>query len=139
MVFFMIFLGKDFGLMAKHERNAAKGDLFTSGGEEFRDLAKADKEAIDSGRGHVIDLILPMMVMIFTAIGAMIFTGFIGGAANVVDAFAGCDAETSLIFSTIVTVLFCAVLYLPRRVIRFKDFMNALPDGAFSSLHLPGH
>ena len=130
MVFFMIFLGKDFGLMAKHERNAAKGDLFTSGGEEFRDLAKADKEAIDSGRGHVIDLILPMMVMIFTAIGAMIFTGFIGGAANVVDAFAGCDAETSLIFSTIVTVLFCAVLYLPRRVIRFKDFMNALPDGA---------
>ena len=73
MVFFMIFLGKDFGLMAKHERNAAKGDLFTSGGEEFKDLAKADQEAIDSGKGHVIDLILPMLVMIFTAIGAMIF------------------------------------------------------------------
>ena len=34
MVFFICFTGFDFGLMKKHEENAAKGDLFTSGGDE---------------------------------------------------------------------------------------------------------
>ena len=36
MVFFTSLLGFDFGLMKKHERNAAHGDLFTSGGEAFQ-------------------------------------------------------------------------------------------------------
>ena len=130
MIFFITWRGIDFRLMAKHERNAAKGDLFTSGGEEFREMASADQKALDSGRGHVCDLILPMLVMIGAAVGAMIYTGFLGGADNVVAAFAGCDAEISLIFSTMVTILFCAVLYLPRRVISFRDFMGALPEGA---------
>ena len=43
MIFFITWRGIDFGLMAKHERNAAKGDLFTSGGEEFREMASADQ------------------------------------------------------------------------------------------------
>ena len=29
--------------MKKHEDNAAKGDLFTSGGEEFKDMGKKKK------------------------------------------------------------------------------------------------
>ena len=130
MVFFITYRGIDFGLMAKHEKNAEAGDLFTSGGEEFRAMAEADAKAMEEGKGHVVDLILPMLVMIFTAIGAMIYTGYLGGATNVVDAFAGCDAEISLIFATIVTVIFTAVLYLPRKVITFKDFMDSLPEGA---------
>ncbi len=47
----------------------------------------------------VIDLLLPVIVLIGSAIGAMIYTGFLGGATDVVSAFAGCDAETSLIFA----------------------------------------
>lgn len=130
MVFFISAKGIDFGLMAKHEKNAGNGDLFTSGGEEFKDIADADKKAFDSGKGHVVDLIAPMLVMIFSAIGAMIYTGFLGGATGPVDAFANCDAETSLIFATLVTVVFTAILYLPRKVLKFKDFMSALPEGA---------
>ena len=130
MVFFIIANNIDFGLMAKHERNAENGDLFTSGGEEFKALAEEDQKAMESDKGKVIDLILPMAVMIVTAIGAMIYTGYLDGAANVVDAFAGCDAEVSLIFSTMVTVIFTGILYLPRKVISFKDFMGALPEGA---------
>mgnify|MGYP000019576793 CR=1 FL=1 len=42
MVFFVIIAGFDFGLMKKHEENAAKGDLFTSGGEEFEKVKKED-------------------------------------------------------------------------------------------------
>ena len=125
MVFTIILTGMDFGLMKKHEKNAAAGDLFTSGGEEFDQV----KEEEISSNGKVIDLVLPVLVLIATAIGAMIYTGFLGGATDVVTAFAGCDAETSLIFATLITVIFMLVLYLPRKVITFKGFMDSFVEG----------
>ena len=125
MVFTIILTGLDFGLMKKHEKNAANGDLFTSGGEEFDQV----KEEEISSNGKVIDLVLPGLVLIVTAIGAMIYTGFLGGATDVVTAFAGCDAETSLIFATLITVMFMLVLYLPRKVITFKGFMDSFVEG----------
>ena len=125
MVFTVILSGLDFGLMKKHEKNAANGDLFTSGGEEFDQV----KEEEISSNGKVIDLVLPVLVLIVTAIGAMIYTGFLGGATDVVTAFAGCDAETSLIFATLLTVMFMLVLYLPRKVITFKGFMDSFVEG----------
>lgn len=125
MVFTIILTGLDFGLMKKHEKNAAVGDLFTSGGEEFDQV----KEEEISSNGKVIDLVLPVLVLIGTAIGAMIYTGFLGGATDVVTAFSGCDAETSLIFATLITVMFMLVLYLPRKVITFKGFMDSFVEG----------
>ena len=125
MVFTIILTGMDFGLMKKHEKNAAAGDLFTSGGEEFDQV----KEEEISSNGKVIDLVLPVLVLIGTAIGAMIYTGFLGGATDVVTAFSGCDAETSLIFATLITVMFMLVLYLPRKVITFKGFMDSFVEG----------
>lgn len=127
MVWFVIGSGLDFGSMRKHEANASAGDLFTSGGEEFQTM---EENSTVNPNGHVIDLILPVVVLIGAAIGAMIYTGFLGGAGNVVDAFANCDAEMSLIFATLIAVIFMAVLYLPRKVIRFKDFMASLAEGA---------
>lgn len=121
----MIIAGFDFGLMKKHEENAAKGDLFTSGGEEFEKVKKEDI----SSNGKVIDLLLPVIVLIGSAIGAMIYTGFLGGATDVVSAFAGCDAETSLIFATMVTVFVMLFLYLPRKVVTFKGFMESFVEG----------
>ena len=59
----------------------------------------------------------------------MVYTGFLGGADNVISAFAGCDAETSLIFASVVTILFMMALYLPRKVITFKSFMDSLSEG----------
>lgn len=125
MVFTIILTGLDFGFMKKHEKNAAAGDLFTSGGEEFDQV----KEEEISSNGKVIDLVLPVLVLIGTAIGAMIYTGFLGGATDVVTAFAGCDAETSLIFATLITVMFMLALYLPRKVITFKGFMDSFVEG----------
>ena len=78
MVFFTSLLGFDFGLMKKHERNAAHGDLFTSGGEAFQNQEIKDPtEGGKFAKGKVIDLIAPMIVMIFTAIATMIWTGYL--------------------------------------------------------------
>ena len=71
MVLYIVITGFDFGLMKKHEQNAAKGDLFTSGAEEFEQV-KAEEI---SAKGRVFDLVLPVAVLIVSAIGAMIYTG----------------------------------------------------------------
>lgn len=125
MVLYIIITGFDFGLMKKHENNAARGDLFTSGRDEFDQIKQEDNVT----NGHVMDLVLPVAVLIITAIGAMIYTGFLDGATDIITAFAGCDAETSLIFSTLITVIFMFILYLPRKVITFKGFMDSLAEG----------
>ena len=125
MVLFLIFANFDVGLMKVHEKNAEKGDLFTSGREEFEQVKE---EEISSG-GKVMDLVLPVLVLIVSAIGAMIYTGFLGGATDIVTAFSGCDAETSLIFATMVTVFFMMLLYLPRKVVTFKGFMDSFVEG----------
>lgn len=128
MVLIVIGWNLDFGLMKKHEQNAANGDLFTSGREEFEAMQEAEKNVNPNGK--VMDLVLPVAVLIASAVFAMVYTGFLGGAGNVIDAFANCDAEMSLIFATMVTVIFMAILYLPRKVISFKNFMGALVEGA---------
>jgi len=67
--------------------------------------------------------------LIVSAIGAMVYTGYLDGATDIISAFAGCSAEISLIFATFVTILFMAVLYLPRKVVSFKGFMDSLTEG----------
>ena len=130
MVFFTSIAGFDFGLMKKHEKNAAKGDLFTSGGEAFKNQEVKDPtEGGKYAKGKVIDLIAPMVVMIATSIGAMIWTGHLNGGTNLVENFANCSSSESLVFAGLVTIGFLLILYLPRRVIGFKDFMNSVPEG----------
>ena len=125
MVIYIAVSGFDFGLMKKHEMNAAKGDLFTSGAEEFEQVKPEEM----SSKGRVLDLVLPVAVLIISAVGAMIYTGFLGGATDIITAFAGCDAETSLIFATFITIMFMLVLYLPRKVVTFKGFMDSFVEG----------
>ena len=125
MVFYIIIRGFDFGLMKKHEMNAENGDLFSGAKDEF------DKVEQEKGNknGKVMDLVLPVAMLIVSAVGAMIYTGYLDGATDIITAFSSCDAETSLIFSTFVTILFTGILYLPRKVITFKGFMESLPEG----------
>lgn len=125
MVIFISVTAFDFGLMKKHEINAANGDLFTSGKDEFEQVSESEVNP----NGKVIDLVLPVAVLIISAVGAMIYTGYLGGATDIITAFSGCDAETSLIFSTMITVFFMLILYLPRKVVTFKGFMDSLVEG----------
>lgn len=125
MVFYIIVRGFDFGLMKKHEINAENGDLFSGAKDEFDKVEQED----GNKNGKVMDLVLPVAMLIGSAVGAMIYTGYLDGATDIVTAFAGCSAETSLIFATFVTIIFMAILYLPRKVVTFKGFMESLPEG----------
>ncbi len=128
MLFAITGMDFDFGIMKTHEENAAKGDLFTSGGEEFKEMQEEDEKA--NPRGRVADLVLPVIILIVSAVLSMIYTGFLGGATGITDAFANCDAEMSLILATGATVVYMAFQYLPRKIVTFKEFMGTFTEGA---------
>ena len=116
----------DFGPMLAHERNAQlDGDLYTTDARPFKD--KADNKPV--GNGKVIDLVLPVIVLIFCCIIGMIYTGGFFDGESFVDAFANCDSATGLMLGSIAALLITFVLYIPRKVLRFREFMDCLPEG----------
>ena len=125
MVIYTSARGIDFGLMKIHEDNAAKGDLFT----DHKDEIQSSEEVKDNKNGRVYDLVLPMILLIVSAVGAMMYTGFSSGAGNIQQAFAECDAEISLIFATFITIVFLFIFYLPRKIVSFNEFMSSFVAG----------
>lgn len=131
MVFFTSASGIDFGLMKEHEEHAAKGDLFTSGGEQFIEEGERERKLNQgNGRAGVRDLVLPMAVMIICSVGAMIWTGYLNGGRSVAGCFANCESAKSLVFATLITLIFTAVLYIPRKIFSVREFMDIIPEGA---------
>ena len=124
----------DFGPMKKHERNALlNGDLFTSG--EETEISDEEAAAASKGKGNVLDLVLPVIVLIISCIIGMVYTGgfFSGEGVGFVQAFSDSDASVGLVLGSFVALVFTMLLYLPRRVISFKECMKTIPQG-FTSM-----
>lgn len=121
----LVVLQVDFGPMAKHEANAQKGDLFTTGDRPYAEV----KQDVIKGKGKVIDLVFPILVLIISCIIGMIYTGGFFDGTGFVDAFAGSDASIGLMlgsfFALIITICFCSI----RRVLSFTDCCNSIPEG----------
>ena len=117
----------DFGPMLEHERNAQlKGDLYTT---ESRPYAGADAAQAPVGSGKVIDLILPVVVLIISCVIGMIYTGGFFDGETFIDAFANCDASVGLLLGSAAALLITFLLYIPRKVLTFRQFMDCLPEG----------
>ncbi len=71
MSLFLIFTGTDFGSMKLHETNAMNGDLFTTEDRPYGD----DVDDGTDTKGHVIDLVAPVIVLIVACIFGMVYTG----------------------------------------------------------------
>ena len=115
----------DFGPMALHERNALKGDLFTT---EARPYADADAHE-DTSKGKVIDLVLPVVVLVIACIIGLIYTGGFFSGESFVSAFANCSASMGLVLGSSVALVFAIIFFMIRRVLSFKDCMACIPEG----------
>ena len=116
----------EFGPMARHEINAKNGDLFT-----VKPPVKEEEENVQK-KGKVIDLVLPVVALIIFCIIGMIYTGgFFGGEhdKDFVNAFANSSAPVGLTYGAFGGILFTLVLYLVRRVLKFKDCMACIEEG----------
>lgn len=124
-------IGKfDYGPMARFERNAARGDLFTTGEHIVSD--SFDEKVSDKGK--VWDLLLPVIVLIVACVIGMIYSGdfFLRGSdayMNFVEAFANSDASVGLVFGSFAGLIFTIIYMLCRRVLNFKQAMESIPDG----------
>ena len=102
-----------------------KGDLFTTAAHPYGD----DEDNTDKPNGAVIDLVLPVMVLIFCCIVGMIYTGGFFTGESFVDAFAGANASKGLVLGSMATFFFTFCFYMVRNVMTFKDFTDCIPAG----------
>jgi len=128
MMFALAFLKFDYGLMKRHEANAIAGDLFTSGEQN------TTEDAVDTGKGIVWDLIAPVIVLIIACVLGLLYSGGFftadsGSYMNFIDAFSGADASVGLVLGSFIGLIFAVIYYLCRRVLSFKECMNAIPEG----------
>ncbi len=125
MVIFVCLTNLDFGPMKRFEDNAKNGDLFTTGESEYKDSS----ETVVSTKGKVIDLILPVVILIFFCVMGMLYTGGIFNGENIINAFANCDAAAGLSLGSLIALIIIVIYMMCRRVLSFNDCMSAIPEG----------
>lgn len=129
-LFFVAIAKLDIGPMRRYEAAACAGlDDVSSLAGEAEGLAHND-------RGRVCDLLLPVLVLIVTCILGMIYSGGFfdvtkagDGYRDFMTAFSNSDASVGLVYGSIAAVVFAVAFYLCRRVIGFRDCMEAFPEG----------
>lgn len=120
-IFFVVAWKIDFGPMKKYETAA-----------EMIEAKLADVD-IPEGKGKVIDLVLPIVLLIVLCTIGMIYTGgfFASGEDHkgFVDAFANSDASIGLVLGSFAALVLTVVMYMARGVLRFEKCMECLPAG----------
>lgn len=132
MVLGVTILRVDFGPMKRHEMNAIAGDLFTTPGRPYED----NEEEILKENAHVLDLILPVVVLIISCIIAMVYTGGFFSGTSFVDAFANSSASVGLVLGGSVTLVFTFIYFMLRDTLSFREFTECIPEG-FKSMIAP--
>ena len=130
MMFALAIMKFDYGPMKRFELNAkTKGDLFTTGMEKGQDVVEEGKS-----NGIVCDLLLPVIVLIVACVVGLMYSGGFfasdsGAYMNFIEAFSSADASVGLVIGSFIGLIFAVVYYLLRRVLSFKECMDAIPEG----------
>ncbi len=123
----------DYGSMALHEFNAMyKDDLYTTGERVDKELENEEANP----KGKVIDLILPVLFLIGISVFALIYVGGFfdsnpdnANYNNFIGAFGDTDATVALPWAGAIALVFAIVYLMARRVVTFKESMEAVPKG----------
>lgn len=121
----MVLFKIDFGAMAVHEANAAKGDLYTT---PERPYANSAPDTV-KGRGTVLDLVFPIITLIICCIIGMIYTGGFFSGTGFIEAFSGSDASIGLMLGSFFALVITIIFYAFRGVLTFTESCGCLPEG----------
>ena len=125
MMVTMVLLKVEFGPMAKHEKNADNGDLFSMG-DRTQNIQEDEQ---GSSKGKVIDLVIPILCLVVCCVIGMIYTGGFFKGKDFITAFSNSDASVGLAIGSFFGIVITIVLYVIRRVLPFKNCMDCLVDG----------
>ncbi len=130
MVMVLSCVDLEFGPMAREEYKAEHED----------DLgaidAGPDEEAFESRDklGTVWDLLIPIGALIVFSILAMLYYGgfWSGEGVSLAEAFGNTDASAALVLGGFWALILTFVLFVPRKLVSFKEFMNGIGEGVKS-------
>ena len=125
MMIILVVMKFDYGPMAAHEKNAMKGDLFSTGKKEEKEV----EVETANPNGKVMDLVVPILVLIICCIVGMIYTGGFFSGADFVTAFSNSDASVGLALGSFFAMIITIIFYSVRRGLGFTDCMACLPNG----------
>ena len=125
MMIGMVLLRTEFGSMKFHEKNALKGDLYTTSGRPY----DTEKQPEVSVRGTVLDLLIPIISLIICCMIGMLYTGGFFSGEDFVTAFSQSDASLGLTMGSFFGLLITIGLYQVRRVLKFSECMACIPEG----------
>ncbi len=125
MMVAMVLLKVEFGPMAKHEKNADNGDLFSMG-DRTQNIQEDEQ---GSSKGKVIDLVIPILCLVVCCVIGMIYTGGFFKGKDFITAFSNSDASVGLAIGSFFGLVITILLYVIRRVLPFKNCMDCLVDG----------
>ena len=125
MMIGMVLLRTEFGSMKFHEKNALKGDLYTTPGRPY----DTEKQPEVSVKGTVLDLLIPIISLIICCMVGMLYTGGFFSGEDFVTAFSQSDASLGLTMGSFFGLLITIGLYQVRRVLKFSECMACIPEG----------
>ena len=123
MMFSMVFMKFEYGSMSKYEKAL-----------EIMSDKQSEEETEVEGKGKVIDLVLPIILLIIFCVLGMIYSGGFftkgtDGYLNFVEAFAASSASVGLVLGSFAAIILTLIFYIVRRVLSFKACMHCIPDG----------
>ena len=122
MVAVVCFTDFDFGKMKKASEEAAGADFSEEEEEKDMDGIKV------SDKGRVLDLVIPMVVLISCSILGMAYVGGFFQGVDFVTAI-GENPTAGLTLGALAALVTALVLYIPRKLVTFREFMGGLTSG----------
>ena len=125
----LVLMKFDYGPMKKFEQKAASGDL---------SALESDEGESFNPKGHLLDLILPVVVLIITCTLGMIYVGGFFGvdawggtdcAGDFIGAFGNTNAFVGLPWGGIIALVLTVLYLVARKVLTFKEAMDCIPKG----------
>lgn len=125
-VVMLVLMRFDFGPMARYERNAIKnGDVHTVVPEQVMQ----EIEKLPPGRGRLVDLVLPVLLLIALETFALVYVGGILEGKSFADALSSTDATVGLPWGAIIALVLVVAFYRMRGVLSFRAAMRCIPEG----------
>lgn len=83
-----------------------------------------------SKNGKVYDLVVPILVLIFVTVTMMLKTGgFFSEGLGAAKAFGNANVNLSLVIGAFFAIVVSFVMYIPRKLLKFEDFMKGIVEG----------
>lgn len=122
----------EFGPMKRFEQQAREGKDYLSYVDGENDELSSMKI---SSKGKVYDLLIPIGALIIFSVFSMLYVGgYFEGGKTIAEGFGDTDAGLALAMAGFGALMVAFLLFVPRKILTFKEFMDGIGIGAKSMM-----